>query len=163
MKKVTRIEYQKNNKDRVNIYLNDKFEFGIDLDTMIKYGLYKNMIIDDDFILELLVLENRTKAYNYAISLLSRAAKSEKQIIQKMTEKGYDQELINITVEKLKSNNYINDREYCERFIHDKINFSKDGKRKIKEALYNKGIDRSIIEEKLCVITNEDELEKAYE
>lgn len=163
MKKITKIEYQKNNKNRVNIYLDDIFEFGIDLDIMIKYGLYKDMVIDDDFISELLVSENKAKAYNYAISLISRSAKSEKQVIQKMAEKGYHVDLINIIVEKLKLNNYIDDADYSERFINDKINFSKDGKRKIKEALYNKGIAPHIIEEKLGAITYEDELEKAYE
>lgn len=163
MKKITKIEYQKNNKDRVNIYLDDNYEFGIDLDVMIKYGLYKDMILDDDFISEILFSENKTKAYNYAISLLSRTVKSENQVIRKMIEKGYDKELIEITIEKLKTNKYIDDNDYCERFIHDKINFSKDGRLKIKEALYNRGIDRRIIDEKLSVITDEDELEKAFE
>jgi regulatory protein len=163
MKKITKIEYQKNNKDRVNIYLDDSFEIGIDLNIMIKYGLCKNMILDDDFISEILFFENKAKAYNYAVSLLSRAAKSEKQVIQKMVEKGYDQELIEITVKKLKVNKFIDDSDYCERFIHDKINFSKYGKLKIKEALCSKGIDRRIIDEKLSVITDEDELGKAFE
>lgn len=163
MRKITKIEYQKNNKDRVNIYLDDKFEFGIDINIMIKYGLTKNMELDDEFISDILVAEDKIKAYNYAISVLSRGSKSEKELMIKMSDKGYEEELINITLEKLKANKYIDDNDYSKRFIHDKINFSKYGKRRIKEALYNKGIDRQIIDENISLISNDDEIKRAYE
>ena len=163
MKKITKIEYQKNNKDRVNIYLDDKFEFGLDLNIMIKYSLSKNMELDDEFIYDILLAEQKTKAYNYAVSVLSRSAKSEKELRTKMTDKGYELEFVNITIEKLKMNKYIDDDDYSDRFIHDKISFSKYGKRKLKEALHNKGIDRQIIEEKLSLISTEDEISRAYE
>lgn len=163
MKRITKIEYQKKNKNRVNIYLDDKFEFGIDLNVMIKYGLSKNMELEDEFISDILIAEDKIKAYNYAIFLLSRTSKSEKQLMLKMLDKGYDEELINITIEKLKTNKYIDDDDYSERFINDKINFSKCGKLKIKQALYNKGIDIQIIDEKLSMISNEDEIIRAYE
>jgi len=163
MKKITKIEYQKNNKDRVNIYLDDKFEFGIDLNIMIKYSLSKNMELDDKFITEILIAEDKIKAYNYAVSILSRSAKSEKELRTKMSDKGYEQEFVDITIDKLKMNKYIDDDDYSDRFIHDKINFSKYGKRKLKEALYNKGIDRQIIEEKLSLISTDDEFVRAYE
>lgn len=161
MKKITKIEYQKNNKDRVNIYLDDKFEFGIDLNIMIKYSLSKNMELDDEFITKILIEEDKIKAYNYAVSILSRSAKSEKELRKKMSEKGYELEFINITIDKLKINKYIDDNDYSDRFIHDKINFSKYGKRKIKDALNNKGIDRQIIEEKLSLISTDDEISRA--
>lgn len=162
MKKITKIEYQKNNKDRVNIYLDDKFEFGIDLNIMVKYSLSKNMVLDDEFISEILIEEDKTKAYNYAISVLSRSPKSEKELRLKITQKGYDVDLANIIIDKLKANKYIDDEDYSDRFIHDKINLSKYGRRKIKEALYHKGIDRQIIDEKLSLISMDDEIKRAY-
>lgn len=162
MKKITKIEYQKNNKDRVNIYLDDEFGFGIDLNIMIKYSLSKNMELYDEFITEILMSEDKVKAYNYAVAVLSRSAKSEKELRVKMAEKGYESEFINITIDKLKLNKYIDDDDYSDRFIHDKINFLKYGKRKIKEALYNKGIDRKIIEEKLNLISTDDEIKRAF-
>lgn len=162
LKKITKIEYQKNNKDRVNIYLDDKFEFGIDLNIMVKYSLSKNMVLDDEFISEILIEEDKTKAYNYAISVLSRSPKSEKELRLKITQKGYDVDLANIIIDKLKANKYIDDEDYSDRFIHDKINISKYGRRKIKDALYHKGIDRQIIDEKLSLISMDDEIKRAY-
>ena len=49
-----------------------------------------------------------------------------------------------------------------DRYIRDKINLSNYGVRKIKEALYQKGIAKEIIEEKIKIITPESEEERAY-
>lgn len=162
MKKITKIEYQKKSKDRVSIYLDDNYAFGIDLNIMIKYSLKKNMELEDDFISEILKAEDEISAYNYAISVLSRNSKSEKQLRQKMQDKGYDPQFIENAITKLKQQKYIDDERYSEMFINDKINISKDGKLKIKEALQSKGIDRLIIDEKLQEITADDEIKRAY-
>lgn len=162
MKKITKIEYQKNNKDRVNIYLDDKFEFGIDLNIMLKYGLAKNMELDDEFISQILISEDKAKLYNYAISVLARSSKSEKELKFKLSVKGYDDESINAAIEKLKANKYIDDDDYCKKFINDKINLSNYGKRRIKEALVNKGIDRQLIDDNIKFILQDDEIKKAY-
>ncbi len=162
MKKITRIEYQKNNKDRVNIYLDDNFGFGVDLNIMIKYGLAKNLELDDEFISQILISEDKAKLYNYAISVLSRGSKSEKELKLKLSDKGYDDESINTAIEKLKANKYINDDDYCKKFINDKINISKYGKRRIKEALINKGIDMELIEKNISYVSQDDEIKIAY-
>lgn len=162
MKKITRIEFQKNNKDRVNIYLDDNFAFGIDLNIMIKYSLVKNMDLDDEFIDEILKAEEEINVYNYALSVLSRNAKSEKQLRSKMMDKGYDVQFIDNVISKLKEQKYLNDELYSEMLINSKINVSKYGKVKVKEILYERGINREIIEEKLTMVSDEDELERAY-
>ena len=79
----------------------------------------------------------------------------------KMQDKGYDQQFIENAIVKLKKQKYIDDEAYSEAFINNKVNISKDGKRKIKEALYNKGIDKQIIDEKLQEVTEEDEIKRA--
>lgn len=162
MKKITKIEYQKKNTDRVSIYLDDNYAFGLDLNIMIKYSLSKNMELEDDFISEILKAEEEINTYNYAISVLSRTSKSEKQLRQKLSDKGYDSQFIENAINKLKKQKYIDDEAYSDAFINDKINISKDGKLKIKEALYNKGIDAQIIADKLNSVSDEEEIQRAY-
>lgn len=162
MKKITKIEYQKKNKDRFNIYLDDSYAFAVDMNVMIKYPLAKNMELDDDFISEILTAEEEMNAYNYAVNLLSRAPKSEKELKVKMQDKGYDVIFIENVIKKLREQRYIDDERYSEMFISSKINISKDGRRKIKEALYNKGINKEIIDEKLSSVSEEEEIERAF-
>ncbi|MDF2616403.1 MAG: recX [Sedimentibacter sp.] len=162
MKKITKIEYQKKNKDRLNIYLDDSYAFAVDMNVMIKYSLAKNMELEEDFISEILTAEEEMNAYNYAVNLLSRSPKSEKELKLKMQDKGYDLVFIENAIKKLKEQKYIDDERYSEMFINSKINMSKDGRRKIKEALYNKGIDKEIIDEKLSSVSEEEEIERAF-
>ena len=39
MPKVTKIEVQKKNKERFNLFLDGEFEMGIDIDTLVKFNL----------------------------------------------------------------------------------------------------------------------------
>ncbi|HBD62941.1 MAG TPA: hypothetical protein DC038_00750 [Clostridiales bacterium] len=161
MRKITKIEYQKNNKNRVSIYLDDNYAFGIDLNIMIKYSLKKNMELDDDFVEKILKSEEEINVYNHALSILARSVKSEKQLREKLKEKGFDQQFTENAVAKLKSQRYLDDERFCELLISSKINSSRQGKRRIKEALYEKGVHRDIIEEKMSKMSDEDELERA--
>lgn len=161
MKKITKIEYQKNNKNRVNIYIDDNFAFGLDLNIMIKYSLAKNMEIEEEFINDILKAEEEINVYNYAVSILSRSAKSEKELRMKLQDKGYENQFIDNAIIKLKQQRYLDDERYSEMFINDKINFSKYGKRRIQEGLYIKGVDKEIISEKISQLSEEDEFERA--
>lgn len=162
MKKITKIEYQKRNKERFNIYIDEVYGFSVDINILIKYSLKKNMELSDDLIDEILKAEENISVYNYGISLLSRALKSEYELRLKMKDKGFDSSLIDNAISRLKDQKYIDDERYCDLFINDKINISKDGRRKIQQALYYKGIDKKIIEEKICNISLEGEEERAF-
>lgn len=41
MPKITKIEVQKKNKERFNLYLDEEFEMGIDMDTYVHFNLKK--------------------------------------------------------------------------------------------------------------------------
>ncbi len=163
MKKITKIEYQKKNKDRFNIFLDDEYAFPLDVNILIKYSLRKDMLLSDEQIDDILKSEERISIYNYGISILSRLAKSEYELRLKMQDKGFAPELIDNAINRLKERKYLDDERYCEMFINDKINISKYGLRKIKEALFFKGIDKEIIEEKIKSISAEDEEKRAFD
>jgi len=161
MKKITKIEYQKKNKERFNIYIDDEYGFAVDISILIKYSLKKGMELDDALIDDILLAEEEISVYNYGISVLSRYFKSEYELRLKMKNKGFNPQLIDNAISILKEHKYLDDERYCEMFINDKINISKHGVRKIKEALYYKGIDKEIIEEKIKSISAESEEERA--
>ena len=161
MKKITKIEYQKRNKERFNIYIDDEYGFSVDISILIEYSLKKDMELDDALIDDILSAEEKISVYNYGISVLSRYAKSEYELRLKMKSKGFEPKLIDKAISKLKEQKYLDDERYCQMFINDKLNISKHGVRKIKEALYYKGIDKEIIEEKIKNISQESEEERA--
>ena len=161
--KITSIEVQKNNQERVSIFIDNSFAFGLDMSIYLKYNLKKDSEIKEDFIETILKEEEKNKALNYAINLLSRKDRTKKEIEDKLIEKGYDRNVIDNILDKLKSYNYINDEIYCEKYINDKIKFSKYGKNKIKSKLYAKGVDKDIISQKMIEIDNNLEYNRAFE
>ena len=50
---ITKIEVQKKKQNRFNIYLNNEFAFGVDEDTLLKFGLTKGTELTQDTIREI--------------------------------------------------------------------------------------------------------------
>lgn len=159
--KITKIESQKN-KDRVNMYIDNEFAFGLSLELIYKYHLKKGMEIDENFIKNILKHEEQIKANNYALSFLSHRWRTEKEIRNKMSQKGYANEIIDETISYLLNINLIDDRRFAETYTRDKIRLNKLGSIRIKHELYNKGISNEIIDEVISEYCD-DEFERALE
>lgn len=43
MNKITNVEVQKKNKNRVNVYIDEEFAFGCDAEIVYKYGIKKKI------------------------------------------------------------------------------------------------------------------------
>ena len=83
---------------------------------------------------------------DYALRLIEFRDRTEKEIRDKLSEKGYDENQIDDEIEFLKSYGYINDLRYAERFTLDAINLKKWGKIRIRTELLRKGIDRGTVD-----------------
>lgn len=157
--KITKIESQKN-KNRVNVYIDENFAFGIDIEILYKYSLEVDMEIDESFIKDVLQGEEQNRANNYALNLLSYRWRSECEIRNSMNTKGYSQDTIDNTIKFLKEQELIDDRRFAESFIKDKINFRDWGSYRLKQELFSKGVSKNIVDEvieKYC----DDEFERA--
>lgn len=157
--KITKIESQKN-KNRVNVYIDENFAFGIDIEILYKYSLEVDMEIDESFIEDVLQGEEQNRANNYALNLLSYRWRSECEIRNSMNTKGYSQDTIDNTIKFLKEQELIDDRRFAESFIKDKINFRDWGSYRLKQELFSKGVSKNIVDEvieKYC----DDEFERA--
>lgn len=146
--KITKIEPQKN-IERVNIYIDGEFAFGIMKEIQYKYGLSEEMEIDIQFIDEVLLEEERLKAKDKALRFLSYRQRSYKEVLDKLKKEGFSHEIINETMDFLKRYNLVDDLAFAKNFMMDKANLNKYGPVRIKYELYNKGIPEGIIDEVL--------------
>lgn len=84
---------------------------------------------------------------DYALRLIEFRDRTQKELYDKLKEKGYSENDIDDEIEFLKSYGYINDERFVEHYIHDAINLKKWGKIRIRTELIRKGIDRDIIDD----------------
>ncbi len=83
---------------------------------------------------------------DYALRLIEFRDRTEKELRDKLKEKGYEENSIEDEIEFLKNYGYINDKRFAEHFTHDAVNLKKWGKIRIRMELTRKGVDREIID-----------------
>lgn len=158
---ITKIEIQKKNKDRVNIFVDDEYAFALSAELVYKENLKVKDKIDREKLEKVSKEEGYLKCKNTALRIIERSYKSEKEIQKKLMEKGYDNVSIKRTLEFLQEYNLQNDESYTKMFIKDKI--KTQGTNKIKYSLKQKGINQDLIAEELSTIDKEDEDQVAYD
>lgn len=160
MAKITKIEIQKRNKERVNLYLDQEYAFSLSAELVYKEGLKANVEIDSEKLKILAENENFIRCKESALRIIERSYKTEKEMRDKLKVKGYEDNSINKSIEFLKEYNFINDSNYAKAFISDKLNSV--GSKKIKYTLTQKGICKEIIDEELSKLNTDSEKNTAF-
>ena len=157
---ITKIEQQKKNQDRVNIYVNDEFFTAIYKELVFTFNLKKGDEIDENNLKTILDDEMYLKAKNKALNILSKADQSEKKIREKLHD-DFEESTIDKVIEFLRRNKFIDDNLLAQKIINTNLNLNKCGKNRIKQNLYNKGLDASSIIEAMSEIDSDIEFENA--
>lgn len=160
---ITKIELQKNNKHRYNIYLNESYAFSIHEDILIKHRLQKDQRITDEDRASVLLSEERNDAYLKALRFLGTRPRTNKEVRQKLHSAGYEESVIEETVRRLESERYVDDRQFAEMWTEHRLHNQKKGKALIRQELLHKGVGREHVQEALQGIDWEDELNSALD
>lgn len=160
MARITKIEVQKKNKERVNLFLDEEYAFSLSIELVYKEGLKKNDEVDSKKLEDLAEKESAIRCKSSALRIIEKSCKTEKEVIEKLKSKGYGDNAINKSIEFLKEYNFINDLNYTKTFIKDKLNSV--GSEKIKYTLLQKGISKELIEDHLSNTNKENEKNVAF-
>ena len=83
--------------------------------------------------------------YEYAIWVIGKYPKTEKELRIKMYQQWYDSETVTRTLEKLKQDNFVNDELFAESYINSEVIRKGRPLLVITQKLEMRGIDKSII------------------
>ncbi|SHK11599.1 regulatory protein [Paramaledivibacter caminithermalis DSM 15212] len=155
---ITKLETQKRNNNRISVYINNKYAFGVHKDIIYKLNLEKGKLVDQNFIEKIIKTEEQKKAKDYAIKILSYRPRSQKEIKDKLEQKGYENQVVNRTLAWLREYKLIDDKEFAKEYIKSKG--EKYGGSRIKIELIRKGVEEEIIDSVLNDKLND---EKEYE
>lgn len=155
MSRITKIEIQKRNKERVNLFLDGEYAFSLSAELVYKESLKVNGNVDGIKLKALAEKETKIRCKNSALRIIEKNYKTEKEVRDKLKLKGYDEIAISESIKFLKEYNFLNDNSYTKMFIKDKLNTR--GSNKIKYELIKKGVSKEIIEKELLNVDREDE------
>lgn len=136
--KITKLSYQKKYPDRVNIYVDDKFAAGLDVNDVVKLGLFKGQEINQEELNKIIGESEFGKKLNAALNFLSFRPRSEFELRQFFRRKKFDD--IEPVLEKLKLLGQINDEAFAKWYVDQRQTFRPKGRRAIEMELRRKGV-----------------------
>jgi regulatory protein len=147
--KITAIKQQVKRADRYSIYVDSKYSFSLGESELLNTGLK----IGQEFTeAELVELKNKAvldKAYDRALNLIMRRARSEWEMRDYLKRKEYDPDQIEATISRLRERGYIDDADFARRWVENRRLLKATSKRRLMQELRQKRVADDIIEEVL--------------
>ena len=148
------MRFQKRNKERVNVYLDGKFAFG--LAAIEAAHLQVGQVLSDADIARLQKKDEIERAYERALNFLSYRPRSEAETRRNLREKNLDDDVIEVVIERLTRARLLDDREFARYWVDNRVQFKPRGARALRQELWEKGVPDAIITEAIESVDEED-------
>lgn len=154
--RITALKAQKRNGNRVNVYLDDEFAFG--LARIVAAWLYVGQTLNEEQIASLQKQDADEVAFQTALRLLNYRARTESEIRSRLEKKGFLEPAIEGVIERLHKAQLLDDAQFAQAWVENQSNFRPRGRRMLKMELRLKGVDDEIIESALESANDEENL-----
>ena len=144
MAKVTALKIQARNKNRVNVYLDGKFAFGL-----VKIEAARLRIgqeVTAAAVAQLAAADESESAYEQALHFLSYRPRSESEIRRYLKKKALAEAPLEAVVDRLKRAGLVDDRSFAGLWVENRSNFKPKARRALKAELRAKGVPANDIE-----------------
>jgi len=156
MQKITAIKVQRRNTERVNIFLDGEFAFGL---TRVLAGFLQiGQILGEEKIAALQAEDEMEMAYLRAINFLSYRPRSSAEIRKNLKKYEVPELCIEPTIERLEKNGFLNDADFARSWVENRNTFRPRGGRALRAELRQKGLADELIQSTLDEMVNEEEL-----
>ena len=158
---ITKLGIQKKNKERVNVFLDEKYAFAVTLTVALE--LKKGQFLSDAEIERFKQQDDRHKAYDRAIFYLGFRARSRSEVENYLRKKEYPPEVITEVVTRLIEEKYLNDDEFAQTWVSNREQLKPKSKRALQYELRQKGVGQTAIENALSELDEDDAAHRALE
>jgi regulatory protein len=141
---ITALEVQKRNKERVNVYLDGEFAFGLPI--IEAAHLQKGQVLTEEQIKALREIDTLACALDQVVRLLARRPYSTAEIRRYLESKQVPSAVIDEVLAKLAHLGYVDDRAFAEFWVENRERFRPRGSRALRYELRQKGIADELID-----------------
>ena len=154
--KITALKAQKRNPNRINVYLDGSFAFG--LARIVAAWLQIGQVISDEKIQSLQAQDTVEVAYQKALHFLSFRPRTENEIRRKLKDAGFEEEIADPILQRLRDAGMVSDTEFARNWIESRSTFKPRGRRALTLELRQKGVSEEIIHAALVEMDDESDL-----
>jgi len=151
---ITSLVAQAKNKERVNVFLDGEFAFGLAMIEALK--LRKGQRLSDQEIDRLKTLDEIEVAHERALNFLSYRPRSVAEVQRNLKDKGFSPETIDTVVQHLQDAQLLNDQAFVQYWVENRETFGPRSARALRFELRKKGVADPDIAPALETVDEED-------
>ena len=156
--KITALEPQVTNPERINVFVDGRFLLGVNASVVFQMGLEPEQELEPVQLEELQSEAGLQQAVDRAYNYLSYRPRSREEVRRYLRRKETPPETIEAALARLDRLDLINDHSFASFWVESREQFSPRGARALKNELRMKGVEREVVEE---MIDDEKDEERA--
>jgi len=157
MPRITSLQVQKNDPERVNVYLDDEFAFGLSAMLVLARNLSPGQELSQHDIENLQGGESVERSYGAALNFLSYRPRSRREIADYFRRKKIDLDVVEAVVARLERAGLLDDQEFARFWVDNRQSFRPRGTRALRMELRQKGLESGVIDEALAQVGDEED------
>lgn len=154
---ITALEQQVKNKERLSVFLDGKFAFGLSKKAAVELEIGQHL--SEKEIASLQVRDAEEVHYERVLRLFTRRPRSEQEIRRYLERKDVGLQAQNAIIRRLYDTQLLDDRAFAQAWVENRDTFRPRSSFALKMELREKGIDAGIISE---VLSDHDDERAAY-
>ena len=158
MKVITDIKPQKSRR-RWNIFLDGQFAFPVSAEVALKTGLKVGQRLEPSQIEALTSAQTAQSCLEVALRYLNYRPRSEQELRQRLSQRGFDPEVISQTIQRLQEMGQVNNVAFAQFWVENRQAFRPRSQLRLRRELQAKGVERETIE---TVVSGLDDETNAY-
>lgn len=143
---ITRLAVQKNDSDRVSVFLDGAFAFGVHQDLVLKHQLVTGQTLRPDEHQALMEEDEVMRAKGKALDYLAHKARTENEVRRKLRTKECTSAVIDRVIAYLRERGYLDDENYAHEYVRRRFSHKGYGPVRLRAELKKRGIDRHLAE-----------------
>lgn len=155
---ITAVHRDNKQKQRYHIDLDDEYAFSVHEDILVKYNLFKGTEVDEAFYSEVLVAEEKHRAYLNALRYLGIRPRTKSQLHSYLLEKGFLPPVAEEVCDRCQEQGYINDEAFAKQWVDERLRLKPRSPYMLRMELQQRGVDRNIVDDAVRGVSREDEL-----
>jgi regulatory protein len=145
--RITALKAQKRNSQRINVYLDGDFAFG--LSRITAAWLQVGQELSDEKIASLQERDAREVAYQQALRLLDYRPRSSNEVRRRLEHKSIPAPIIDHVLERLQRSGLVDDARFAQAWVENRSGFHPRSARVLALELRQRGLERQAIDQAL--------------
>jgi regulatory protein len=151
--KITALTLQKRNRQRVNVYLDGEFAFG--LARILAAWMQVGQVLSDEKIAQLKDSDECEVAYQRAIQFLNYRPRTENEIRKNLQKHSVSETVVEDVIQRLKRAGLLDDKRFADAWVENRVDLHPRSRRALAYELKQRGVDQQLIQQSLVQVDDE--------